>query len=152
MQRLEAEADEMWSVGVKQGSKQWLWIAIDAMTRQIVAVHVGDRRRDRAKPLWANMPAVYREQATFYTDQSDASAGIIPAARHTAIPKQARKTHHLERFDNTLRQRVSPLVRDTRAFSQKRATHLGAITFFIGGDNLTRAPALLGSHYLSGRS
>jgi insertion element IS1 protein InsB len=45
---------------------------------------------------------------------------------------------------NTLRQRVSRLVRDTLAFSKKLANHIGAIKFFICGYNLTRAPALLG--------
>ena len=32
---------------------------------------------------------------------------------------------------NTLRQRVSRLVRDTLAFSKKLANHIGAIKFFI---------------------
>ena len=144
MQRLEAEADEMWSFVAKKGNKQWLWIAMDTKTRQIVAFHVGDRSRDSAKQLWANIPAVYREQATFDTDQYDAYKGVIPAAQHKAITKKARKTNHIERFNNTLRQRVSRLVRDTLAFSKKLANHIGAIKFFICGYNLTRAPALLG--------
>jgi insertion element IS1 protein InsB len=144
MQRLEAEADEMWSFVAKKGNKQWLWIAMDTKTRQIVAFHVGDRSRDSAKQLWANIPAVYREQATFYTDHYDAYKGVIPAAQHKAITKKARKTNHIERFNNTLRQRVSRLVRNTLAFSKKLANHIGAIKFFICGYNLTRAPALLG--------
>jgi insertion element IS1 protein InsB len=144
MQRLEAEADEMWSFVAKKGNKQWLWIAMNTKTRQIVAFHVGDRSRDSAKQLWANIPAVYREQATFYTDHYDAYKGVIPAAQHKAITKKARKTNHIERFNNTLRQRVSRRVRDTLAFSKKLANHIGAIKFFICGYNLTRAPALLG--------
>ena len=117
---------------------------MDTKTRQIVAFHVGDRSRDSAKQLWANIPAVYREQATFYTDHYDAYKGVIPAAQHKAITKKARKTNHLERFNNALRQRVARLVRDTLAFSKKLANHIGAIKFFICGYNLTRAPALLG--------
>jgi hypothetical protein len=35
---------------------------------------------------------------------------VIPTAQHRAISKLARKTHHVERFNNTLRQRVSRLV------------------------------------------
>jgi hypothetical protein len=35
--------------------------------------------------------------------------GVIPAAQHRAISKLARQTNHLERFNNTLRQRVSRL-------------------------------------------
>ena len=67
--RLEAEADELWSFVQKKANRQWLWIAMDAKTRQVMAFPVSDRSRDRAKELWANIPVVYREQATFHTDQ-----------------------------------------------------------------------------------
>ena len=42
---------------------------MDATTRQIIALHVSDRSRVSAKALWAKIPLVYREQATFHTDQ-----------------------------------------------------------------------------------
>jgi insertion element IS1 protein InsB len=139
---LEVEADEMCSFVKKKAHKPWVWIALDKQTRHIIAFHVGDRSRDSAKQLWANLPAVYREQATFYTDQYEVYTGVIPAAQHKAITKKARKTNHIERFNNTLRQRVSRLVRDTLAFSKKLANHIGAIKFFICHYNLTRAAAL----------
>ena len=113
LRQLEAESDEMWSFVQKKAYKQWIWIAMDAKTRQIMAFHIGDRSRESAKQLWAKIPSVYREQATFHMDQYEASTGVIPAQRHRAITKQARKTNHIERFNNTLRQRVSRLVRDT---------------------------------------
>jgi insertion element IS1 protein InsB len=69
LRRLEAEADEMWSFVKKRANKQWIWIAMDATTRQVIAFHVGDRSRDSAKELWAKIPLVYQEQATFHTDQ-----------------------------------------------------------------------------------
>jgi insertion element IS1 protein InsB len=115
---------------------------MDQQTRQIFAFHVGDRSRDSAKQLWANLPEVYRTQATFYTDQYDAYTGVIPAEQHKAITKDARKTNHIERFNNTLRQRLSRLVRDTPAFSKKLANHIGAIKYFICHYNLTRTAAL----------
>jgi insertion element IS1 protein InsB len=142
IRQLEAEADEMWSFVQKKALKQWIWIAMDAKTRQIIAFHVGDRSRDSAKELWAKIPLGYHEQATFHTDQYDAYTGVIPAARHKAITKHARKTNHIERFNNTLRQRVSRLVRDTLSFSKKLAHHIGAIKYFICHYNLTRAAAL----------
>jgi insertion element IS1 protein InsB len=43
LQRLEVEADEMASFVQKRAHKQWVWIAMDAKTRQIIAFHVGDR-------------------------------------------------------------------------------------------------------------
>ena len=127
----QLEADEMWSFVEKKANKQWLWIAMDATTRQIMAFHVGDRRRDRAKELWAKIPEVYREQATFHTDQYEVYTGVIPADRHKAITKKARTTNHIERFNSTLRQRVSRLVRETLSFSKKPAHHIGAIKYFI---------------------
>ena len=41
--RLEVEADEMWSFVKQKANKQWVWIAMDKQTRQIIAFHVGDR-------------------------------------------------------------------------------------------------------------
>src|SRR5262249_24871617 len=83
--RLEVEADEMWSFVATKANKQWVWIAMDKQARQILAFHVGDRSYESAQQLWANLPAVYREQAMFYTDQYAGYTGIIPAAQHKAI-------------------------------------------------------------------
>jgi insertion element IS1 protein InsB len=140
--QLEAEADEMWSFVGKKANKQWIWLAMDAKTRQVIAFHVGDRSRDGAKELWAKIPVGYRDQATFHTDQYEAYTGVIPAERHRAITKKARKTNHIERFNNTLRQRVSRLVRETLSFSKKLANHIGAIKYFICYYNLTKTTAL----------
>jgi insertion element IS1 protein InsB len=141
IQRLEVEADEMQSFVKKKENKQWIWIAMDAKTRQVIAFHVGDRSRRSAKQLWAKIPAAYRQHATFYTDQYVVYAGVIPAAQHRAIRKLARETNHIERFNNTLRQRVSRLVREALSFSKKLAHHIGAIKLFICHYNLTRAAA-----------
>jgi insertion element IS1 protein InsB len=132
----------MWSFVQKKANKQWIWIAMDATTRQIIAFHVGDRSRASGKELWAKMPMVYREQATFHTDQYEVYTGIIPAGQHRAITKQARKTNHIERFNNTLRQRVSRLVRETLSFSKTLANHIGALKYCICHYNLTRRVAL----------
>ena len=57
------------------------------------------------------------------------------------ITKKARKTNHIERFNNTLRQRVSRLVRSALSFSKKLANHFGAIRYFICNYNLLKAKA-----------
>jgi insertion element IS1 protein InsB len=67
--------------------------------------------------------------------------GVIPPAQRRAISKLARKTNHLERFNNTLRQRVSRLVHEALSFSKGLANHLGAIQLFICRYNLTKAAA-----------
>jgi insertion element IS1 protein InsB len=142
IQRLEAEADEMWSFVGKKANKQWLWIAMDAKTRQVIAFHIGDRSGDSGEQLWAKIPEVYQRQATVYSDLYEVYKGVIPPSQHQAITKQARKTNHIERFHNTLRQRVSRLVRDMLSFSKKLANHVGAIKFFICHDNLANAATL----------
>jgi insertion element IS1 protein InsB len=96
----------------------------------------------RQTELWAKIPRVHREQATFHTDQCEAYAGVIPVERYRAITKKAHKTHHIERFNNILRQRVSRLVREPLSFSKKLAHHIGAIKHFICHCNLTRTTAL----------
>ena len=100
---------------------------MDANTRQIMAFHVGDRRRTSGKALWDDMPAVYQEHALFHTDPYEVYKGVMPTTQHRAMTKQARNTNHLERFNNTLRQRVSRLVRETLSFSKTLANHIGAI-------------------------
>ena len=92
--------------------------------------------------MWATIPEVYQDQAKFYTDQYEVYNGVIPADRHKAITKKARKTNHIERFNNTLRQRLARLVRDTLSFSKKVQNHIGAIKFFICHYNLEKAGAL----------
>jgi insertion element IS1 protein InsB len=80
---------------------------MDATRRQVIAFHVGDHSHARAKRLWAKIPQAYRQHAMVYTDQYVVYAGVIPAAQHRAISTLARKTKHIERFNNTLRWRVS---------------------------------------------
>ena len=100
-QRLEAEWDELWSFVGEKENRQWVWLALDAATRQVLAFHVGDRRSQSATALWEKIPAVYQERAMFYTDQYTGYTGGIPLARHRAISKLARKTNQVERFNCT---------------------------------------------------
>ena len=124
-----------WSFVGKKANPQWLWVALDAQTRQVIAFYVGDRSRKSARKLWHKIPAVYREQAQFYTDGHAAYQGVIPQPQHRVITKKARQTNHVERFNCTLRQRVSRLVRSALSFSKKLDNHIGAIKFFyrVGG-------------------
>src|SRR5262249_1121169 len=144
LHRLEAEADELGSFVGSKANRYWLWLALDAQTRQVLAFHVGDRNRQSAEALWQKIPLVYRERAVFYTDRYDAYTGIIPPPQHRAITKLARKTNHVERFNCTLRQRVARLARATLSFSKTLGNHIGSLKYFICHYNLTRCAALLG--------
>lgn len=139
----EAEVDEMWSFVEKKTNKQWIWIALDGATRQVIAFYVGDRSREAAKELWNRIHESYRESANFYTDLYESYVGVIPPERHHRVTKDSGKTNHIERFNCTLRQRVSRLVRKTLSFSKKLENHIGAIKYFICHYNMTRQAALL---------
>jgi insertion element IS1 protein InsB len=135
---LEAEVDELWSFVGKKANPQWLWLALDADSRQVLAFHVGDRSRKSARQLWNKLPAAYRQHAMFHTDAYAPYGRVIPQARHRAVTKAARKTNHVERFNGTLRQRLSRLVRSALSFSKSLTNHIGAIRYFICHYNLTR--------------
>jgi len=60
---LKVRMDELWSFVNDKGNKQWVWLALDVSTREIVGCHVGDRSKDSALALWQSMPAVYRQCA-----------------------------------------------------------------------------------------
>jgi hypothetical protein len=60
---------------------------------------------------------VYRQCAVCYTDFWAAYGAVLPSKRHQAVGKETGKTSYIERFNNTLRQRVSRLVRKILSFS-----------------------------------
>ena len=125
----------MWSfVGNKQ-HKKWIWLAIDADTREIVGAYIGDRSRRSAKKLWMSIPAVYRQCAICYTDFWEAYSEVLPSKRHKAVGKETGKTSYIERLNNTFRQRIGRLVRKTLSFSKKLQNHIGAIWYFINHYN-----------------
>ncbi len=144
LHRLEAEVEELWSFVDTKANRQWVWIAMEADTRQILAFYVGGRSRQSAQALWGKIPTGYQEQAMFYTDGYEVYKSVIPPAQHRAITKLARKTNHVERCNCTLRQGVSRLVRAAFLFSKKLVNHIGAIKYFICDHHLTRCAALPG--------
>jgi len=134
--KFEAQADEVWSFVGSKANRQWIWIALDAETKQVIAFHVGDHSEQSARKLWESMPLTYRENAQFSTDLWDAYTKVIPSNQHIPCPKGSGLTNSIERFNCTLRQRVSRLVRDSLSFSKNLDNHIGAIKYFICGYNL----------------
>lgn len=129
--RLTIQCDEMWSFVGNKKNKQWVWLALNIETKEIVGIYVGARSRQGAEGLWQSLPALYRQCAVCYTDFWVAYAEVFPKSRHQAVSKKSGKTNLIERLNCTVRQRVSRLVRKTLSFSKKLANHLGAIWCFI---------------------
>lgn len=129
--RLTIECDELWSFVGTKDRKYWVWPAKDRETGEIVGCHIGKRGKRGAKALWQSLPPVYRQCAVCYTDFWAAYGEIFPSKRHRPSEKGSGETNHIERFNNTLRQRISRLVRRTLSFSKKVENHIGAIWNFI---------------------
>jgi IS1 family transposase len=135
--KLAIQCDELWSFVDHKTNKQWVWLALDVKTREIVGVYIGARDSAAASELWKSLPPVYRQCAVAYTDFWGAYSKVLPSKRHQAAGKETGKTSYIERFNNTLRQRVSRLVRKTLSFSKSLNNHIGAIWYFIHHYNLS---------------
>ncbi len=107
---------------------------MDADIREIIGCPIGDRSRESAMALWPAIPGVYRQCAKVYKDcwrYMSRSCEVIPIKRHAAVGKESSLTSHIERLNNTLRQRISRPVRKTLSFSKKLENHIGVIWLFI---------------------
>lgn len=41
-------------------NEQWVWLALDVVTREIIGVYVGARDEAGAQGLWDSIPPIYR--------------------------------------------------------------------------------------------
>lgn len=88
------QCDELWSFVDNKGNKQWVWLVLDADTREIVGVSIGARDQTAAQQLWASLPPVYRQCAVAYTDFWTAYAVVFPSKRHQAVGKETGLTSY----------------------------------------------------------
>ena len=132
------ELDEMWSFVLRRSDKVWIWLALCRATRQIVACVTGDRSAQTAQKLWEAIPKSYRKSHCF-TDFWEAYAKVLPEGQHTAGGKETGMTAHLERWNNTLRQRLARFVRKTLSFSKSLEMHEACLLLFIHRYNHEKA-------------
>src|SRR5258708_39705235 len=136
------ELDELWSFVFKKANKVWIWIALCRKTRQVVAYAVGDRSAKTCLILWNNIPEAYR-RGHCYTDFWKAYEAVIPEEQHSAVGKETGETAHVERWNNTLRQRLARVVRKTLSFSKSMFMHDACLSLFLHRYNLERAAILM---------
>ncbi len=127
--------DEVWSFVGRKQHEVWIWLALDRSTRRIVGLACGDRSAHTCQRLWESLPPDYRQRAVIYTDHWEAYAAVLPSKRHRAVDKGSGETNHIERFNNTLRQRCSALVRKTLSFSRHDWLHEKRIRLFVNEYN-----------------
>ena len=131
------ELDELWSFVLKKTNQAWIWIALCRKTRQVVAYAVGDRSEQTCHRLWEAIPAAYRI-GQCYTDFWVVYRAVIPEEQHTAVGKESGETAHIERWNNTLRQRLARFVRKTLSFSKSMVMHNICLNLFLHRYNCCR--------------
>ncbi len=124
------ELDELWSFVLKKARKRWVWMALCRATRQVVAYVIGDRSAATCQKLWERIPALYR-RAHWYSDFWEASHLVIPDEQHTACGKDSGYTAQVERWNNTLRQRLGRFVRQSLSFSKCEMMHDICLRLFL---------------------
>ena len=119
----------------KKTEKQWIWLAMNKKTREIIGCYIRDRSAESAQGLLDSIPSFYLDNPCFYPDFWTAYQAVLSNYRHEAVGKKTGLTHYIERFNNTLGQRVSRLGRKTLSFSKKLENLKAAIWVFIHYDN-----------------
>ena len=129
------ELDEMWSFVQKRKNQQWLWMVLCRRTRQVVAYYIGDRSKKSCKKLWERIPNDYKNCYSF-SDFWEAYKKVFSPELHQCVGKETGQTAHIERFNNTIRQRIGRYVRKTLSFSKSNFFHNIVTKLFIYNYNL----------------
>jgi len=124
------ELDELWSFVLKKSNKRWVWIALCRRTRQIVAHFIGDRSEKSCRELWKRIPDAYK-QCCSYSDFWAAYQNVFSSKTHQCVGKESGETAHVERWNNTLRQRLARFVRKTLSFSKSDTFHELVLKLYI---------------------
>ncbi|ELP54375.1 putative transposase [Microcystis aeruginosa TAIHU98] len=103
---------------------------------------------NQPKNFGASLPGVYRQCAVAYTDFWESYKTGIPSKRYRAVGKETGQTNPIERLNNTFRQRISRLVRESLSFSKKNGeSHWGTLWYFIHDYNAQQSKGLSHHHY-----
>ena len=131
------ELDELWSFVLKKAQKRWIWIALCRRTRQVVAYYIGSRDEESCWRLWQRIPYAYRHCQTFSDFwESYATVFGLLGRNHKSVGKETGQTTHVERWNNTLRQRLGRFVRRTLSFSKLDDYHDIALRLYLHEYNL----------------
>jgi len=135
---LVLEWDELWSFVGRKARVAGVWVALDRAKRPVVACVLGDRSAATCRALWEQVPAPWRV-ATCYSDFWEAYQAVIPAEQHRAVGQETGETAHVERWNNTLRQRWGRFVRKTLSFSKSDRMHGYGLALFLHAYNRSLA-------------
>lgn len=129
------ELDELWTFVGNKKHQAWIWLALCRPTRQVVGAAVGPRTEATCRRLWNSIPASYRV-GRCYSDFLKQYLAVIPKQQHVPVGKESGQTCAIERFNNTLRQRLGRLVRKTLSFSKSEELLEACLFLFLWRYNL----------------
>jgi IS1 family transposase len=123
-------------VGCRQKGQAALGL-VGNLSKDATSCCVGDCDRSEAtcRKLWRALPKAYRT-GICYTDFWNAYAAVIPDEQHEAGGKESGETAPIERFNNTIRQRLARFVRKTLSFSKSSEMHDSCLRLFLWRDTM----------------
>ncbi|MBN1453347.1 MAG: IS1 family transposase [Anaerolineales bacterium] len=130
------ELDEVWSFVLKKAHQRWVWVALCRRTRQIVAYFIGARTETSCLQLWRCIPRAYTRCHSF-SDFWEAYQRVFATDRHQSVGKDSGQTNHIERWFNTLRQRLARFVRKSLSSSKSDRFHEFVFRLFVHRYNQT---------------
>lgn len=99
-----------------------------------MAYAVGGRGADTCQKLKQSIPEAYA-QAQTVSDFWEAYKPVF-GENHRCVGKESGETAHVERWNNTLRQRMGRFVRKTLSFSKTEENHEASLKLFIHQYNI----------------
>ncbi|OQY17986.1 MAG: hypothetical protein B6I34_11410 [Anaerolineaceae bacterium 4572_32.1] len=86
-----------------------------------MAYFIGGRSEKSCRELWERIPSTYKKCHS-YSDFREACQKVFPSHTRQCAGKESGETSHVERWNNTLRQRLARFVRKTLLFSKSDVT------------------------------
>ena len=120
----------------RRKNKRWLWTVMCRGPARLWPSPTATTVRPPAGHFGSGWPEAYRKCRSF-SDFWKTSAAVLPEKTHRSVGKETGQTAHMERWNNTLRQRIGRFVRETLSFSKKNWWHDQVTHWFIVEYNLS---------------
>ncbi len=120
------ELDKSWSFVLRKSNQRWIWIALCRRTRQVMAYFIGNRSEESCRQLWQHVPDAYKK--------------VLSSETHQSVGKETGQTSLVERWNNTLRQRLARFVRKDLSFSKSNLFHEAVLSLYMHYYNTAWCP------------
>ena len=110
-------------------------MALCTQTKQIVAYHIGKGFQADCENFYSKLVEEYLDLKS-YSDCNSCYESVFSSMTHRCTSKKEGKTNHIERFNLTLRQKLSRLIRKTLSYSKSLENLEASLGIFIYDYNL----------------